>query len=69
MVLVDKNINNHNDTLNNPNKSIYAIGDYRHNLVMKEDADKYSSTVTQKPKTFLAWDDGKKFNQKWKKDK
>jgi len=69
MVLVDKNINNPNDNLNNPNKSVYSIGDYRHNLVLKEDADKYSNTVSQFPKTFAAWDDGKKFNQKYKKDK
>ena len=69
MVLVDKNTNNPKDTLNNPNKSIYSIGDFRHNLVLKEDADKYSSTVSQLPKSFLAWDDGKKFNQKYKKDK
>lgn len=69
MVLVDKNTNNPKDTLNNPNKSVYSIGDYRHNLVLKEDADKYSSTVTQLPKSFLAWDDGKKFNPKLKKDK
>lgn len=68
-MLVDKNTNNPKDTLNNPNKSIYSIGDYRHNLVMKEDADKYSSTVKQMPKSFLAWDDGKKFNQKYRKDK
>jgi len=69
VVLVDKNTNNPKDTLNNPNKSIYSIGDFRHNLVLKEDADKYSSTVSQLPKSFLAWDDGKKFNQKYKKDK
>lgn len=69
MVLVDKNTNNPSDTLNNPNKSIYNIGDFRHNLVIKEDADKYSSMISPKPKQFLAWDDGKKFNQKLKKDK
>lgn len=69
VVLVDKNTNNPKDTLNNPNKSIYNIGDYRHNLVMKEDADKYSSSINQKPKQFLAWDDGKRFNERLKKDK
>lgn len=68
-MLVDKNTNNPKDTLNNPNKSIYSIGDYRHNLVLKEDADKFANTVTQMPKAFLAWDDGKKFNTKYKKDK
>ena len=68
-MLVDKNINNRQDTLNNPNKSIYSLGDFRHNLVLKEDADKFSSTVRHEPKSFLAWDDGKKFNQKYKKDK
>jgi hypothetical protein len=69
MMLVDKNLNNPNDNLNNPNKSIYSIGDYRHNLVLKEDADKFSNTVRQFPKTFIGWDDGKKFNEKSKKDK
>jgi hypothetical protein len=67
--LVDKDINNRIDTLNNPNKSIFNIGDYRHNLVLKEDADVYSNNVNQKPKQFLAWDDGKKFNEKIKRDK
>jgi hypothetical protein len=55
--------------LNNPNKSIFNIGDYRHNLVLKEDADIYSNNINKKPKQFLAWDDGKIFNQKFKKDK
>ena len=68
-MLVDKNKNYPTDPLNNPNKSIFSIGDYRHNLVLKEDTEKYTSLVGHKPKEFLAWDDGKKFNQKYAKDK
>jgi len=68
-MLVDKNINNPKDVINNPNKSIFSIGDFRHNLVMQEDADYYSSLVSPKPKQMFAWDDGKKFNPKLKKDK
>lgn len=68
-MLVDKNTNDQKEPLKNPNKSIYSIGDFRHNLVMKEDADYYSSLVNHKPKRLLAWDDGKKFNPKLKKDK
>ncbi len=38
---VDKDINNPNDMLNNPNKSIFSIGDFRHNLNSKEDSNYY----------------------------
>lgn len=68
-MLVDKNTNHPKETLKNPNKSIYSIGDFRHNLVMKEDTDYYSSLVSHQPKQMLAWDDGKKFNPRLKKDK
>jgi len=68
-MLVDKNTNNPKDTLNNPNKSIYSLGDFRHELVMKDETEFYSSQVSQLPKQLLAWDDGKKFNPKFKKDK
>ncbi len=68
-MLVDKNTNNRKETLKNPNKSIYALDDFRHNLVMKDETDYYSSLISHKPKQMLAWDDGKKFNPKLKKDK
>ena len=69
MALVDKNINNNQDVMNNPNKSVYSIGDFRHNLIMKEDSDYYTSKVSHVPRTMFAWDDGKRFNPKYKKDK
>lgn len=68
-MLVDKNANNYKEVINNPNKSIFSLGDFRHNLTMKDDTDFYSGLVSQKPKQFLAWDDGKKFDPKYKKDK
>jgi hypothetical protein len=68
-MLVDKNTNNPKDNINNPKKSIFSFGDFRHELVCKESTDHFSSLVNQEPKEFLAWDDGKKFNPKLKKDK
>lgn len=65
MMLVDKTIN---DKKCNDNKSIFSIGDYRHNLAMKQEADLYSSKVSQLPKNFLSWDDGTTFNPKYKRD-
>jgi hypothetical protein len=64
MMLVDKNVN----CTNSENKSVFSIGDYRHNLPYKEDADHHSSKVSQLPKTFFGWNDGTKFNAKYKKD-
>jgi hypothetical protein len=68
-VLVDKIFNekkkkNHSDT-----KSVFSIGDYRHNLIFKNEADSYSSKVNQMPKQFFDWDNGLKFNPKYKRDK
>jgi hypothetical protein len=61
MILVDKTKNN--------NKSIFSIGDYRHNVPRKEEADFYSQHVSKEPKIFFGWDDGTKFNPKLKRDK
>ena len=52
----------------NPNKSIYSIGDCRHNMMLKEDSDLHSSKVSQYPKQMFSWDDGKKYVPKFKKD-
>jgi hypothetical protein len=69
MVLVDKNVGNSKDSANiNENKSVFAIGDYRHNLPNKDQSDLHSSKVSQLPKQFLSWDDGAVFNSKYAKD-
>ena len=52
----------------NPNKSIFAYNDFRNNVVTKKQAEFYGSLVSQQPKKFFDWDDGKKFNPKFKKD-
>lgn len=67
MVLVDKNINPVKNS-QNENKSIFSIGDYRHNLAQKSEADFYSADVSKQPKSFFSWDDGTKFNPKLKRD-
>lgn len=66
MVLVDKNIN---DINNLDDKSVFSIGDYRHNLNYKNQVDFYSTGINQKPKQFFDWDDGIEFNPKKKKIK
>jgi hypothetical protein len=66
MVLVDKNINDKN---NLDNKSVFSIGDYRHNLNYKYQVDLYSTGINKKPKQFFDWDDGIKFNPKSNKNK
>lgn len=68
MVLVDKKLNDMNSN-NTQNKSAFSIGDYRHNLIFKDDTVNYSSKVSQIPKQFFNWDDGTKFNPKYKRDK
>lgn len=67
-MLVDKNLNDKSEIMINPNKSIYSIGDFRHNMMSKEDADLHSSKVSQYPKQIFSWDDGKKYVPKFKKD-
>jgi hypothetical protein len=75
MVLVDKNENlNHPQTtrnLNNikENKSVFSLGDFRHNLPYIQDANQYMEKVSQKPKEFFHWNDGTTFNPKFKRDK
>jgi hypothetical protein len=41
--------------------------DYRHDIRLKEEADLYSSKVSQKPKRFFDWDDGKPYNPYFRK--
>jgi hypothetical protein len=35
------------------NKSIFSIGDYRHNIFSKEEADLYAKKVSKLPKNFF----------------
>lgn len=70
MIYVDKDINPKRlkPIKYYPNKSIFNIGDFRHNVSTKEETQLYGSQVSQLPKKFFDWDDGTKFNPKYKKD-
>lgn len=46
------------------NKSIFSIGDFRHNVSFKDDMIKYQEGISEKPKRFFDWDDGKRYNPK-----
>ena len=52
----------------NPSRSIFNIDDFRHNVRTDKDRKIFDSTVSQLPRKFFDWDDGKKFNPKTKKD-
>ena len=70
MAFVDKDLNkNRLKQLDyNPNRSVFNFHDFRHNVFTKNDAIYYGSKVSQEPRKFFDWDDGKKFNPKYKKD-
>ena len=71
MVLVDKDLNPSkikNEIQYNPKRSIFSYGDFRNNVLTKEQMEFYNSKVSQTPKKFFDWDDGKKFNPKYKND-
>ena len=36
-----------------PKKSVFSIGDFRHNVVTAEEAEYYSKEVSSKPKKFI----------------
>ena len=59
MILVDKD---------QKNKSIFSIGDFRHNIANGEEAKKFSSQVKQEPKNLLAWNDFSVYNPKVSRD-
>ena len=63
-----KKLNPINCHLNNPLKSVFSLGDFRHNIRIKSNVSFYGNQISQKPKQFFDWDDGKKFNPKFKKD-
>jgi hypothetical protein len=67
MLWVDKNLNVDRNKYN-PERSIFSYMDFRNNVVTKEQAEYYGSLVSQMPKKFFDWDDGKRFNPKFKKD-
>ena len=71
MVLVDKELNPSkikNEIEYYPRRSIFSYGDFRNNVLTKKQMEYYNSKVSQEPKKFFDWDDGKKFNPKYKKD-
>ena len=52
----------------NPCRSVFTLQDFRHNVTTKNETNYFNSKVSQLPKKFFDWDDGKKFNPKYKKD-
>jgi hypothetical protein len=51
-----------------PARSIFTLGDFRNNVLTKNEKDFYDVKVSQKPRKFFDWDDGKRYNPKYKKD-
>ena len=70
MAFVDKELNlNKVKTLEyNPKRSVFCYQDFRNDVNTSKEAKYYGEKVSQKPKRFFEWDDGKKFNPKFKKD-
>ena len=70
MAIVDKdlNLNQLKPIKFNPARSVFSYQDFRNDVVTKEDDKYYGGKVSQKPKKFFEWDDGKRFNPKFKKD-
>ena len=70
IVLVDKDLNPSKlKPLDyDPKRSIFSFGDFRHNIMTKKEKEIYNAKVSQEPKKFFDWDDGKNFNPKYKKD-
>ena len=70
MALVDINLNpkKHKILKINNNRSIFSYGDFRNNVITKNQHTYFDSKVSQKPKKFFDWDDNTKFEPKYKKD-
>ena len=72
MAFVDKDLNLNNIKTKtydyDSTRSIFSYQDFRNNVNTDREAKFYGSKVSQKPKRFLEWDDGTKFNEKLKKD-
>ena len=59
-MLVDKN---------QYNKSVFNIGDFRHNVATKENADLHMNKVSKSPKEFFSWSGKERvYNPHFKKD-
>ena len=67
-LLRDKKFETDKDNKIDKTRSIFHIGDFRHNLPTEELARKYDTKILQKPRLFFEWNDGTKFNPKSKKD-
>lgn len=67
-MLVDKETNNKKERKVKNEKSVFAIGDYRHNLPYTEETELHMSKVSQQPKQFFAWNDNTVFHPKYKRD-
>ena len=70
MAFVDKelNMNKFKFSEYDPARSVFSYQDFRNNVMTKNDAKIYGEKVNQTPKQFFEWDDGKKFNPKYKTD-
>ena len=70
IVLVDKDLNPSKiKSIDfNPARSVFTYGDFRNNVLTKKEKDLYDNKVSQKPRKFFDWDDGKKYVPKYKKD-
>lgn len=49
-------------------RSVFSYGDFRHNVLTEKERKFCDGTVSNLPKKFFDWDDGKTFNPKYKKD-
>lgn len=70
MLLIDKNLvpKITNKSVLLKQKSIFNLGDFRHNVRSEEERKYNDNLVSQKLKKFFDWDDGKAFDPKNKKD-
>jgi hypothetical protein len=70
MLLIDKNLvpKITNKSVLLKQKSIFNLSDFRHNVRSEEERKYNDNLVSQKPKKFFDWDDGKVFDPKIKKD-
>ena len=64
--LVDKSNLKSNDW--KCNRSIFSIGDYRHNVRSVNEVSKYQEGLNKEPKRFFDWDDGKQYDPKKTRD-
>lgn len=58
-----------NNLSNNPsNRSIFSIGDYRHNLAFEHECEENQLNISNEPKKFFDWDDKRDYDNKKKRD-